>query len=149
MKKRTLFVLGVLLVIVGLFIMSILNDDYLVKESNIVLADDVTMEIMDGTLTKTSATIVITDLSGSDYIYGKNYTIEKYEDELWWVIKPSIKNEITTMESYLVDENNTLTMNINWEKKYGELKMGKYRIVVKVSDAWPNGKYTVAEFTID
>ena len=45
------------------------------------------MEIMSDTLTKTSATVVITDLSGSNYTYSKNYNIEKYEDEKWWVIK--------------------------------------------------------------
>ena len=110
--------------------MSVLNDDYLVKESDIVIADNVTMEIVSGTLTKTSATII-------------------YEDEKWWVIKPLIGNEITTLEGYSVDENNTLTMDLNWERKYGELKEGRYRIVVKVSDNWPNGKYTTAEFTID
>ncbi len=129
--------------------MSVLNDDYLVKESDIVIADNVTMEIVSGTLTKTSATIIITDLSGSDYTYSKQYTIEKYEDEKWWVIKPLIGNEITTLEGYSVDENNTLTMDLNWERKYGKLKEGRYRIVVKVSDNWPNGKYTTAEFTID
>ncbi|HIU11674.1 MAG TPA: hypothetical protein IAB65_03125 [Candidatus Onthocola stercorigallinarum] len=149
MKKRTLIVLIVFLIIVGIVIMSVLNDDYLVKESDIVIADNVTMEIVSGTLTKTSATIIITDLSGSDYTYSKQYTIEKYEDEKWWVIKPLIGNEITTLEGYSVDENNTLTMDLNWERKYGELKEGRYRIVVKVSDNWPNGKYTTAEFTID
>ena len=129
--------------------MAVLNDDYLIKESDIVIADNVTMEIMSDTLTKTSATVVITDLSGSNYTYSKNYNIEKYEDEKWWVIKPLIKNEITTTEGYSVDENNSLTMNLNWEKKYGELNKGRYRIVIKVSDNWPDGKYTTAEFTID
>ena len=129
--------------------MAVLNDDYLIKESDIVIADNVTMEIMSDTLTKTSATVVITDLSGSNYTYSKQYTIEKYEDEKWWVIKPLIKNEITTTEGYSVDENNSLTMNLNWEKKYGELNKGRYRIVIKVSDNWPDGKYTTAEFTID
>jgi hypothetical protein len=149
LKKRTLIVLIVFLIIIGIVIMSVLNDDYLVKESDIVIADNVTMEIVSGTLTKTSATIIITDLSGSDYTYSKQYTIEKYEDEKWWVIKPLIGNEITTLEGYSVDENNTLTMDLNWERKYGELKEGRYRIIVKVSDNWPNGKYTTAEFTID
>ena len=130
-------------------IFEVLVRDYLVKESDIVIADNVTMEIVSGTLTKTSATIIITDLSGSDYTYSKQYTIEKYEDEKWWVIKPLIGNEITTLEGYSVDENNTLTMDLNWERKYGELKEGRYRIIVKVSDNWPNGKYTTAEFTID
>ena len=129
--------------------MAVLNDDYLIKESDIVIADNVTMEIMSDTLTKTSATVVITDLSGSNYTYSKNYNIEKYEDEKWWVIKPLIKNEITTTEGYSVDENNSLTMNLNWEKKYGELNKGRYRIVIKVYDNWPDGKYTTAEFTID
>ena len=149
MKKRILIVLGVFLVIIGIVIMAVLNDDYLIKESDIVIADNVTMEIMSDTLTKTSATVVITDLSGSNYTYSKQYTIEKYEDEKWWVIKPLIKNEITTTEGYSVDENNSLTMNLNWEKKYGELNKGRYRIVIKVSDNWPDGKYTTAEFTID
>ena len=129
--------------------MAVLNDDYLIKESDIVIADNVTMEIMSDTLTKTSATVVITDLSGSNYTYSKNYNIEKYEDEKWWVLKPLIKNEITTMEGYSVDENNSLTLNLNLEKKYGELNKGRYRIVIKVSDNWPDGKYTTAEFTID
>lgn len=56
------------------------------KEAKFNPAEDITMEIVEGTLTNTSATIVITDLSGEDNIYDKDYRIDKLEDDKWYTL---------------------------------------------------------------
>ena len=144
MKKRILIIIGIIVIIIGIVIVSILNDNYLVKESKITIDEDITMEINKDTLTNISATIIITDLNKKENTYNDNFSIEKYEDAKWWVIKKLSKNKVTTLPVYSVGEDNTLTMDLNWLDEYGTLDSGKYRIVKEIS----NGKYVTAEFTI-
>ena len=87
MKKRILIIIGIIVIIIGIVIVSILNDNYLVKESKITIDEDITMEINKDTLTNISATIIITDLNKKENTYNDNFSIEKYEDAKWWVIK--------------------------------------------------------------
>ena len=71
MKKRVIglcCVLGVFLIVI--LVMALMQN----KEAKFNPAEDITMEIVEGTLTNTSATIVIT-------IYDKDYRIDKLEDD--------------------------------------------------------------------
>ena len=43
----------------------------------------VTMAIKEGTLTKTGATVVITDVSGKKNVYGEEYRIDKLQNGKW------------------------------------------------------------------
>ena len=144
MKKRILIIGGIVVIFIGIVIASILNDKYLVKESQITIDEDITMEINKDTLTNISATIMITDTNKKENTYNDNFLIEKYEEGKWWVIKKSNKNITTTLPAYTVGEDNTLTMDLNWLDEYGTLDSGKYRIAKEIS----NGKYVTAEFTI-
>ena len=100
--------------------------------------DGVTMTIKKDTLTRTGATIIITDVSGKSNIYGADYGRE------WTQFK---WNAI----GYTVDKNNKLEMDINWEKLYGKLEDGEYRIV-KSTDEYLKDilyiKYFSVEFII-
>ena len=110
--------------------------------------DGVSMTIKKGTLTKTKATVIITDTSDRENIYGESYKIEKYENDKWSELKSKhdmIFNDI----GYMVDENNTLELDINWEYYYGKLKKGKYRIVKTTQESGePTPHYITVEFDI-
>lgn len=112
--------------------------------------EGVSMKIKEGTLTNVGATIIITDTSGRDNIYGNPYHIEKLENGKWIKRKILIDNLAWTMQGYHVDENNTLEFKINWESIYGKLEKGTYRIVKDTSEPGeePN-HYITTEFTID
>ena len=107
--------------------------------------DGITMTIKEGTLTNTSATIIITDTTNNENIYGSYYRIDKYEFNNWKVLDITFKgNYAWTSIGYLVDKDNKLEMDMNWLELYGELDKGTYRIVKKV-----NNKYFKVEFQID
>ncbi len=110
--------------------------------------ENVSMTIKDGTLTKTGATVIITDTSDRNNIYGEGYQLEKEENGVWVEMKP--KHDMTfIMIGYSVNENHTLELKVNWEYHYGALESGKYRILKDTSYAGEGTKhYITAEFTI-
>ena len=57
------------------------------KDDRILKNDNITMSIEDGTLTKTSATIIITDLSNNINVYSEWFRIEKKENNKWKELK--------------------------------------------------------------
>lgn len=107
--------------------------------------EDVTLSIKEGTLTKSGATFIITDLSDEENVYGEGYIIEKKIGEEWIELKPIIDNYGFNMIGYLVDENNTLELDHNWEWLYGKLDSGEYKLI-KVIDY---NTYISCEFKID
>ena len=142
MKKRVIglcCVLGVFFIVI--LVIALMQN----KEAKFNPAEDITMEIVEGTLTNTSVTIVITDLSDEDNIYDEAYRIDKLEDDKWYTLDDIIKGNVLIAGTGLgLDENNQLKQEINWEKYYGPLEKGKYRIVKNVSN-----RQVAAEFTIE
>ncbi len=130
MKKKLIFIA----IIFTCFVITGCN-----KEMNTL--ENVSIKIKDDTLTKTSATIIITDKSNKDYNYDEWFRIDKKENNKW--------KELETISSNWIDlpvykiENNTLEMNQDWTNIYGSLKKGNYRLVKEVND-----KYISVEFTI-
>ena len=111
--------------------------------------EGVSMSIKEGTLTNKGVTVIITDTSNRDNIYGTPYSIDKYEDGEFKKLDTIIDDYAWTMQGYSVDENNTLEFKVNWENLYGKLKKGKYRIVKDTSYAGEGTKhYITAEFEI-
>ena len=115
--------------------------------------ENVSMELED--VTSVSGKLIITDLSGNNYIYGSTYYIEKYVDNKW--IKLDYKHDNIGFDAmaYGVDKQNKLVFNLNWEYMYGKLESGKYRVV---KDVLPNNDeastiddtlFISATFTID
>ena len=99
----------------------------------------------DNTLTKSGATIIITDDNEIKYTYEEYYKLEKRIDHMWYELKlrgDAVFNEM----GYLVDDNNELEMDIDWSKTYGNLTSGKYRIVKKIYDG--EYKYFSVEFDL-
>lgn len=117
------------------------------------MLENVTMVIKDGTLTKTGATIVITDLSGDDNTYGKDFRIDKKENNKWKKLDVVVKgNYGFHMVGYEVNEDNILEMKIDWNWLYGKLDTGEYRLVksaaVTKDNSYLGSKYVYAEFVI-
>lgn len=112
--------------------------------------DGVSMRIKDGTLTNAGTTIIITDTTNRNNIYGEEYRIDKYVDNNWVPLIPIIDNYAWTSKGYTKDENNELVFNINWEWLYGKLNNGKYRIVKSTSKPVEGTvHYITVEFVIE
>lgn len=105
------------------------------------------MIIKDGTLTKTSATVIIEDKNEEKYNYSSWFRIDKKENESWKEVNVIDEKYAFTDIAYLPDENGKVEMNTNWKNLYGELEKGEYRLVKEVYDNGNN--YIYVEFTIE
>lgn len=121
-----------------------IDNENVTTEKELTKLDNISMTIKEGTLTKTSATIIITDLSVDENTYGAYYRIDKKENDKWTELQPIIDNYGFNSIGYLVDENNKLELHHKWDWLYGELESGEYRLVKEV-----NNKYFSVEFNID
>ena len=121
------------------------NENIINNKIEVTNIDGISMEIKEGTLTKTSATIIITDNTGKGNTYGSSYHLDKINNNRWQTLDVIYEgNYGFTSIGYLVDENNQLEFNHNWKNLYGELETGTYRLVKEV-----NNKYFAVEFTIN
>ena len=90
------------------------------------------IEIIDGTVTNTSADILITDNNENPALWGTDFKIQKYQDDVW--VDCDTKNTLKESKiQYKLDENNQYKETINWEERYGILESGRYRIVKKAN----------------
>ena len=116
------------------------NDNSGIKASDIVLnnkSENVNIEILNDTVTNTSVEILITDNNEDKFGWGKSYKIQMRENGEWNDLNP-IKDLVFTDIAYNLDENNQLKQKINWERFYGKLERGTYRIV---KPQWSNNEY--------
>ena len=98
-------------------------------------------------ITKTGATIIISDISEQENTYGEWFRIDKKTNGFWEELKPIDDNYAFKDIAYKIGENNKLEMNIDWSKLYGELKSGEYRLI---KDLYNDGHiYLSVEFTIE
>lgn len=142
MKKRVIIVLSTLVVFVLAITCAIVFIPNYAEPIN--LAENITMEIKEGTLTKTGATIVITDLSGKNNTFSKEFRIDQKRGGKWYTLKDKSKNKVDVVAGQKGEENKKLEQELNWEKNYGTLSDGKYRIVKEI-----NNKDIVVEFEIE
>lgn len=146
MKKRVIIVLGVLVLLIVILALIICFKPREIK--NINLAENITMKIKEGSLTNTGATVIITDLSGDESVdlINRKFKIDYKKNDKWYRLESKIKNEVTVMTTDNAMENgdNTYTQEINWERYYGKLDKGHYRIVKEVK----TNLYIAAEFDI-
>ena len=116
------------------------NDNSGIKASDIVLntkSENVNIEILNDTVTNTSVEILITDNNEDKFGWGKSYKIQMRENGEWNDLNP-IKDLVFTDIAYNLDENNQLKQKINWERFYGKLERGTYRIA---KPQWSNNEY--------
>ena len=125
-----------------------LNDKCAIKIDDL---DGVSMTIKKGTLTPSGATIIITDTSDRENMYGEQYRIDKFVNHTWKELDVVVVgNYGWTAIGYTVDKDNKLELDINWKWLYGELKPGKYRLVKDTSEPGEGTThYITTEFTIN
>ena len=121
-------------------ILNIIND-YVKKNGgtckiieNKDLSDIVNMYIKEKTLTKTGATVIMKTDTDYEFMFGEDYKIEKLNSYNQWDDMPIICNDCAINDiGYVLSSNNSREIKLNWEKLYGELPRGSYRIVKSVS----------------
>lgn len=97
--------------------------------------ENVTIEVLMGTVTRNGATIVITDKNENPYGWGKSYKLQQKIADEWYNMAP--QSEMIFEEiGYVLDSNGQFIENIDWARFYGELGNGTFRIV---KDAYDNG----------
>lgn len=139
MKKRIIFLcLFICLVIIGILFFNKEKSNLKIYKGN-----DIILSIKEGTLTKTGATIIITDKSNKDYTYGKDFILEKKIKNTWY--KLAAQETWWDLVGYKIDENNTLELEQKWEEIYGKLKKGTYRILKSIGTT---DEYIYVEFEI-
>lgn len=139
MKKICLSIIAIVAVFV--LIIYAVNKDTAPAVSNI---DGIFIFIKEGTLTKTSATIIITNNSDQIYTFGEEYVLEKKVLGKWKTMKLLSKDVWWDLVNYQVGVQDELEKEVNWESLYGELKNGTYRLVKEIDE-----KRIAVEFTID
>ena len=82
------------------------------------------LSIEEGTLTNTSATLVIKDLTKKDRGYGYEYEIEKKEYGEWIKLWRPVYKPIPEI-SLIPGDDGILYILMNWEEEYGKLPPGK------------------------
>ena len=154
MKKTIFIVLLCDIILIGLVecTQSEIGGNYIGEESTVEIAtdSDVTLSIKEGTLTNTGATIVLTNTSNKEYVYGEPYSIQIKKDGVWHVI-----NVQRIFETPLLHLKNgeTKEIELNWKGSYGELENGTYRIIKGIDYEYEENKYesfrVAVEFHID
>lgn len=94
----------------------------------------ITMTIKEGTLTPTSAVIIIKENKPKHYTYGEWFRIDYKKDDKWEKLEPITDDIWFYMIGYDIDDNNELEMETNWEWLYGTLSPGEYRLVKRLQD---------------
>lgn len=108
------------------------------------------MTIKNGTLTSKGCTIIIRDENEEKEIFGEEYRIDVFENNEWKQAEIILEEDYGwNLIGYLVGEDGTREMNINWEWLYGELQPGHYRIVKHISPKPHLYEYFSVEFDIE
>lgn len=120
------------------------------KKSDVEIIDKgVTLSIKDGTLTKTSATIIIKNNSDIDIQYGNPYEIEIKQNNEWYKINVELN---FTLPAFSLKSKETKELELNWGNGYGKLEHGEYRIIKNIDIEKEDGTYEIfyisAEFRI-
>ena len=109
--------------------------------------DGVSLTIKSGTLTNSSATVIISDENSQKHSYEQWFRIDKKENDEWKQLDTISDDYAFIALAYNIGEDGTLEMNQDWEELYGKLESGTYRLVKSIYD---NGtKYFLVEFTIN
>lgn len=133
MKNRVIILLSVFAALIILDLtLSFIREKFPTPLKELDLAEELTMTIEEGSLTPTSAKIIITNQSDTTYHTGRDYRIDKFVDGNWYKVKMKRAMEVLA-DGIIITKDYPYESTPNWENCYGILEPGKYRIVKKVS----------------
>lgn len=96
--------------------------------------ENVTIEVLKDTISNKTAEILITDNNKEQYGWGVEFRVQQKVNGEWKELD-YISDDLSWIEiAYELDENNQVKMKVNFEKYYGTLESGTYRIVKPVYD---------------
>lgn len=104
-----------------------------------------TLEVQPLTLTRTSASFTLTNLSGQQGTLAGGYTLQMEKAGVWTELPLRAKLAVEHSSSF--DESFTLVCD--WTARYAELTAGHYRLVQPVTLADGSAYTLYAEFTIE
>lgn len=111
-----------------------INIVYLSTENSNKKPENVTIEVLENTITNKAAEILITDNNKNQYGWGVEFRVQQKIDGKWKELD-YISDDLSWIEiAYELDKNNQVKMKVDFEKYYGILKRGIYRIVKPVYD---------------
>lgn len=145
MKKALLIIISLLTI---LTLTGCTNNRIGEKSPYEITNDKVTMEVKQGTLTKSSATIIITNKTDEEYTYGEPYHLEIKHNDSWHILELEPDTDLFfTMPAFSLKAGESDEKEYEWEYGYGKLKKGTYRLVTDFSKE-QNKIYVAAEFVI-
>ncbi len=129
-------------------------------ESEIVISDVITMTIKEGTLTNKGVTVILSSNTDDEYIYGEGFFLEVMKDGKWKKLELISEFAVNLVAFHLegkMGKGSTAEQQIYWERAYGELPAGEYRLVKDVvaekdtplDKDFSARKYIAVEFTIE
>ena len=108
--------------------------------------NDISMSIKEGTLTNKGATIIITNNSDKNFIYGNPYEIEIKKDGKWHKIDVKL---IFNEPAIILKSKESNEIKINWNDGYGKLASGTYRIIKSVSYEFEKDNYQTFDIAVE
>lgn len=145
---KPIYIIFILILVELLFYLYLNNDKDMIVISDYEISNNISMQIKEGTLTKTGATvIIINDNNNENYKYSKWFRIDKLENDTWKMLKPIDKNHISDELASNDTQLGNLEYNVDWSELYGKLKKGKYRLVKRIYE--DEYKYFIVEFSIE
>jgi len=97
-------------------------------------AKNVTIEVIQDTITNKSVEILITDNNEDYFGWGVDFKVQKKIDGEWKDLKFKSKDVSWIAIAYVPNEDNQIKQKIDIEEYYGKLKKGTYRVVKSVYD---------------
>lgn len=118
--RKEMIIIFILLILVSLFLL-------------VQCGNTVTIKVSKKSISNTGATVVVTDKSSQKYTWGTEYFLQVKENGKWKrldFLEPSHSPaNVDTLLGYILDEKHQITQSIDWERRYGKLQNGTYRIV--------------------
>ena len=124
------------------------NSDYNIYEVEEQSVENVKMEIKEGTLNKTGATIIIKDSNIKPFVYSEWFRIDKKVNDSWEKLNIINDKHSFSAIAYNIDNTGKLERAIDWSDIYGNLDKGSYKLIKNVYDNEGNEIYFSVEFDI-
>lgn len=119
------------IIVISIFIFILFMSLFLFSEFQ--FKNSVTIKLLKKSISGTGATVVVTDKSSQKYTWGTEYFLQVKENGKWKkldFLEPSHSPaNVDILLGYILDEKDQFTQSIDWERRYGKLPNGTYRIV--------------------
>lgn len=142
MNKK--IIIGIIATIIFISILIYISYFFYTKQS----INNIEIKIKEGTLTPTSATIVIIDKNINSFWFSDWFKIEIEKNGEWKELEEIKSYEIiprSTAVAFKAKKGEAFEISQEWSKIYGELENGRYRLVKKLYE----NEYIWVEFVIE